>query len=81
MDSKNAIGVPFFTGYSYSGDEKKLLLETDVDRIYRHSKLAHYYVYDLATKKANLLFGEKVQEPRFLPMDLKLLLSMAETYT
>ena len=67
VDSKNAIGVPFFTGYSYSGDEKKLLLETDVDRIYRHSKLAHYYVYDLATKKANLLFGEKVQEPRFSP--------------
>ena len=67
VDSKNAIGVPFFTGYSYSGDEKKLLLETDVDRIYRHSKLAHYYVYNLATKKANLLFGEKVQEPRFSP--------------
>ena len=67
VDSKNSIGVPFFTGYSYSGDEKKLLLETDVDRIYRHSKLAHYYVYDLATKKANLLFGEKVQEPRFSP--------------
>lgn len=67
VDSKKGIDVPFFTGYSYSGDEKKLLLETEVDPIYRHSKLAYYYVYDLETKKTNLLFGEKVQEPHFSP--------------
>lgn len=67
VDSKKGVDVPFFTGYTYSGDEKKLLLETEVDRIYRHSKLAYYYVYDLDAKKTSLLFGEKVQEPRFSP--------------
>jgi len=38
-------------GYSFSGDEKKLLFETDAEPIYRYSYHAHHYVYDRASKK------------------------------
>ena len=38
-------------GYSFSGDEKKVMIETDSEPIYRYSYYAHNYVYDRATKK------------------------------
>ena len=38
-------------GYSFSGDEKKLLFETGTEPIYRYSYYAHHYVYDRASKK------------------------------
>jgi dipeptidyl-peptidase-4 len=36
--------------YSFSSDEKKLLLQTNVKSIYRWSYMAAYYVYDFAAK-------------------------------
>lgn len=39
------------TDYSYSEDEKKMLLETDVEKIYRYSSQANFYVYETETKK------------------------------
>ncbi|MBL7945929.1 MAG: S9 family peptidase [Flavobacteriales bacterium] len=38
-------------GYSFSGDEKKLMIETESEPIYRYSYFAHHYVYDRASKK------------------------------
>ncbi len=38
-----------FTGYSFNESEDKILLETDQERIYRHSYLAAFYVYDMST--------------------------------
>ena len=38
-------------GYSFSSDEKKLMIETDSEPIYRYSSYAHHYVYDRTTKK------------------------------
>jgi dipeptidyl-peptidase 4 len=37
-------------GYSLSADEKKILLTTHTESIYRRSYTAEYYIYDLATK-------------------------------
>lgn len=37
-------------GYSFSQDEKKLLLYASVESIYRRSFRADYYIYDLATR-------------------------------
>ena len=59
--------IPFFTAYAFSKNETKLLLETDMDPIYRRSKQAVYWIYDRATKTTSLLFPEKVQEPLFSP--------------
>ena len=38
-------------GYSFSGDEKKMMIETDVESIYRYSYSAYHYVFDRSTKK------------------------------
>ncbi|MEN8226759.1 MAG: S9 family peptidase [Bacteroidota bacterium] len=40
-----------FSGYSFNAAEDKILLETGQERIYRHSYLAAYYVYDMTTGK------------------------------
>lgn len=37
-------------GYTFSQDEKKLLLTTAMESIYRRSYKAEYYIYDLLTK-------------------------------
>ena len=38
-------------GYSFSGDEKKMMIETEVESIYRYSYSAYHYVYDRSAKK------------------------------
>jgi dipeptidyl-peptidase-4 len=43
--------------YSLSGDEKKLLLNTETESIYRRSSKAEYYVYDIAAKSLKKLSG------------------------
>lgn len=48
--------------YSFSADEKKLLLVTNVESIYRHSFTATYYVYDIATKKLRELSANGKQQ-------------------
>ncbi|RDB04207.1 S9 family peptidase [Runella aurantiaca] len=40
-----------FDSYELSADERKLLLTTGIERIYRRSFKAEFYVYDLASKK------------------------------
>ena len=67
VDSASSAKIPFFTDYSFSKDEQKILLETEAERIYRRSKRATYYVYDRQTKTTDFLFGGKVQQARFSP--------------
>ncbi len=39
------------SGYSFSPDETKLLLTTEMSHIYRRSPIAKYFIYDIAAKK------------------------------
>ena len=71
INSKDSPDIPFFTGYTFSKDETKILLETEVEPIYRRSKRAKYWVYDRNTKKASLLIDQKIQEPLLSPDGLK----------
>lgn len=64
--------VPYFTSYSFSSDEKKLLIATSEYPIYRRSKQAIYYVYDRITQQLTPLFDPEdsypwIQEPKFSP--------------
>jgi dipeptidyl-peptidase-4 len=45
--AKEAIGIE---DYSFSGDEKKLMIATDSEPIYRYSSMGYNYVYDRGTK-------------------------------
>ncbi len=44
-----------FSGYSFSEDEKQILLMTDREPIYRRSFTAEYHVYDMASGSLRLL--------------------------
>ncbi len=51
-------------GYSFNSDETKLLVETDMEGIYRYSYLARYSVYDVITGKTFPLASEKMDKQR-----------------
>lgn len=67
VDSKLLKNVGYFTDYTFSKNEEKLLLATNQEPIYRHSSTGIYYVFDVKTGKANLLVDKKIQEPTFSP--------------
>jgi len=60
-------GVPFFTSYSFSEDESKALLATEVEPIYRRSRLGIYYIYDFGSGEVTRISAEKIQEPTLSP--------------
>ena len=61
-----------FSGYSFSPDEKKLLLTTEEEALFRHSRRARYYLYDLATKALSPVADHPIREPTFSPDSKKL---------
>jgi dipeptidyl-peptidase-4 len=65
VDSKNHRELQGIDSYTFSPDEKKMLLATNSDQIYRHSFTADFYIYDIAAKSLVKLADAKVQEPTF----------------
>ena len=59
--------VPFFSSYTFSGDESKVLLATEIEPIFRHSRLGIYYVYDVGAKSITKISDQKIQEPLLSP--------------
>ncbi|MBC3757139.1 S9 family peptidase [Hyunsoonleella sp. SJ7] len=59
--------INYFTDYTFSNDESKLLLVTEEEQIYRHSSKGIYFVYDISTKSVQKVSEEKIQEPTFSP--------------
>jgi dipeptidyl-peptidase 4 len=53
--------------YSFSPDERKVLLATETDRIYRRSSASKYYVYDFTSKNLRSLSSGKQSYPDFSP--------------
>ena len=52
--------------YTFSNDEKQILIANNTNQIYRHSFTADYFLYNSATKELNRVL-EQVQEPTFSP--------------
>ena len=55
------------TNYSFSNDEKKLLLETQTEKIYRYSSRSIYYVYNIYTDKLKKISDDKLMFATFSP--------------
>ncbi|WP_203257450.1 S9 family peptidase [Hyunsoonleella ulvae] len=72
VSSSDIPELNYFTDYTFSEDEQKVLLATDEESIYRRSSLAYYYVYDVETKSVTKVSDEKIQEPTFSPDGTKL---------
>ena len=66
VDSKDLDGISF-SDYSFSEDEKKVLLPTETESIYRYSSRSNYYVYDRETKIAQELSEGKQRLAQFSP--------------
>ena len=47
---RNRISIPHIDSYIMSPDEKNILVATDTKPIYRHSRTANYYIYNVANK-------------------------------
>ena len=65
--SKTMKAIPYFTNYTFSANESKLILETNTESIFRYSTLGNYYVYDIYLEKLDLISEHKIQEPTFSP--------------
>ena len=67
LDSSSSAKIPFFTNYFFSSDERKIILETNSYPLYRRSKLAEYYIYDIQNDQINYIFNGLIQEPFISP--------------
>ena len=59
--------IPKIGSYTFSKDEKQLLLATETERIYRHSSKSVFYIYNIFTDKIKKLTDDKVMYATFSP--------------
>ena len=67
VSSEKLEGIPYFSDYTFSKDEKKVILATKEEAIYRRSALGNYYIYNVKNASLDLISEEKIQEPTFSP--------------
>jgi len=67
VSSANLEGVQAFSSYEFTPDESKLMLATEIEPIYRHSRLGIFYVYDIDSKALTKISDQKIQEPSISP--------------
>ncbi len=67
LTSDNIPGVNYIANYEFSKDEKKVLLVTEVEKIYRYSAKGIYYLYDVVSGQSVKISEEKIQEPLMSP--------------
>jgi dipeptidyl-peptidase-4 len=63
----SSLEIPLFSSYEFSDDESQIILATEVERVFRHSRLGVYYVYDVASKSVTKILENKIQEPELSP--------------
>ncbi len=67
VDGMSLSGISDFSSYTFSQDESKILLATEVESIFRRSTLGIYYVYDVVSKETVQVSDKKIQEPSLSP--------------
>ena len=67
VDSEATGEIPYFTNYTFSADESKIILATHVESIFRRSTLGIYYVYNTKNNAIVQISEEKIQEPTLSP--------------
>jgi dipeptidyl-peptidase-4 len=68
IDSKSHVVLADgIDSYTFSSDERLVLIANNSNPIFRHSFTADYYLYDTTSKKVDKLFNFQVQEPTFSP--------------
>ncbi|GAA4943722.1 S9 family peptidase [Algibacter agarivorans] len=67
VSSAQLDALPYFTNYTFSDDERQVILAINEASIYRHSILGNYYIYNVDNESLTLISKEKIQEPTFSP--------------
>lgn len=67
VSSGDLDALKYFSDYTFSKDEGKIILATDEVSIYRRSTLGTYYVYNTKDESLTLISEHKIQEPTFSP--------------
>ena len=67
IDTKNYEQLQGIDSYSFSANEKNILIANNTESIFRHSFVADYYLYNIDTKELTKLVDYKIQEPTFSP--------------
>jgi len=68
QENKGMIASGSFSGYQFNNDESYLILETESEPIYRHSKLGKYSFQKIGTTTLTpIANGAMIQEPTFSP--------------
>jgi len=67
LSSSDLPEIDYFTAYTFSKDESKVLLTTKSQSIYRRSRLGEYYIYDFEDQSVTKVSEDMVQEPTFSP--------------
>ena len=57
----------YFNEFTFNTKEDKLLIPTETEPIYRHSKRAKYKIYDISKSNLISVFDEKIEAPLFSP--------------
>ncbi len=71
VNSAHLNGIDYFTSYEFSADERKVLLATEKEPIFRRSSIGLYYCYDIQSKLLVKIAENKIQEPTFSPDNSK----------
>ncbi|RZJ66712.1 MAG: S9 family peptidase [Flavobacterium sp.] len=71
IDTKSHKELQSIDSYSFDESEKKILIATQSNQIFRHSFTADFYLYDIAGKQLSKIL-EQVQEPTFSPDGTKI---------
>lgn len=65
--SSKDLDLKYFSDYTFSKDENKILLAFDEESIFRRSSLGKYVVYNVSEKSIHSVANHKIQEPTFSP--------------
>ena len=67
LSTEDLEGISYMSSYTFSADESKVLLATDLTPIYRRSTLGSYFVYDFNDKSLIKIADAAIQEPSLSP--------------
>ncbi|MDY8136837.1 S9 family peptidase [Aquimarina sp. 2201CG5-10] len=56
-----------FQGYTFSKDEKRILLSSEVERIFRRSTRGIYHIFDVPSQSSFKISDKKIQSPLLSP--------------
>ncbi len=65
IDTKDFAALTSIDSYTFDQAEKKILIATNTESIFRRSYTANYFVYDIAAKKLSKFTDKAIQEPTF----------------